>query len=356
MNLSVKYEIANLYSDRDKIISYINRYVNPLMNLETFKWQYQDIGSGTVFGLAINEKNEIVSTQSFLPYEMIVNDSYKKTGKSENSHLLSEYRGSTIFKDLYEIGLNSCKHEKMCIIWGFTPAAKVWKKKLNFNVYEDIIYDFTGIIGYKYQNDLKLTSNEKLKKFIYYKVNSFVSKLKFSLFYKKQRKINNVQILDKPKKEKDINDLFLKIGKTQIRLNMKDEFLNWRVFNNPNVKYTSKFFYKNESLIGFYIYSLSTNFEAQVVELIGINDDTLRHVTYNLFLSLYENKISKITYFGNIKNEINSKAIKAIRKICNGKLVKNEGMNFVIKYIDDFEDIPVEKIYINGLWTEGYSR
>ena len=135
------------------LISFMNQNLMHGVDKKTFDWEYFYDSEHMVFSVAENEQGEIIATQSFLPYPLIINNQKIITGKSENSFLDSNYRGKGIFENIYSFGVDECSKIGVQIIWGFTALVKLWREKLGFLVDNTLIYEgyfYAGLPSLKY--------------------------------------------------------------------------------------------------------------------------------------------------------------------------------------------------------------
>ena len=137
---------ADLHTDRQQLIDFLKANVNARMSAEAFSWQYLNAPGPVIFNIAKADPS-IVCSQSFLPFPMRAHGGTLLTAKSENSFLDKEHRGTPLFQNVYAQGVSDCFAENMSAVWGYTPAVKVWRDRLGFNVEEERMWHTIVPIG-----------------------------------------------------------------------------------------------------------------------------------------------------------------------------------------------------------------
>lgn len=145
-------------------------------------WEYKSNHPDSFVFTVIKDGDKIVGTQGMIPIYLNIRGKKRLSGKSENSLLNSKYRGGTLFKNLYDFAMSLCKSREMCCVWGFTSAVKIWREKLGFYVYEDIINGSTLVLNWRRQVSQILKSKQGIARKIATIV--FFSATSFLLFFK----------------------------------------------------------------------------------------------------------------------------------------------------------------------------
>lgn len=337
------------------LVDFLRGHVNPFMSKKTYAWQYTQIPEGALFHVA-SDGGQLICTQSFLPYKMVINGEKRLTAKSENSFLSPDFRGTTIFKDVYTTGLKDCHVHGMDLIWGFTPAVKVWKKKLEFETFDQVIYDYRFTVNAPAFN----TMFEDIKGPLRYlkRMADYVrgSRLKKALGKSIE---DGVQITDHLPEGVALNDLLSDAIATDstVRLDMEAAFLDWRVHNNPTIPYRTRFLMLEGNLAGYYILGQPENSSCgQLVDFVFRDESTASQLLYDLLAYCQsETPLQFVEYFGNRANVFNNKIFNFLASHTAGKFILNQGMALVLKTPEP-QTYPVESFFINGLWTEGYYR
>jgi len=293
-----------------------------------------------------------------LPIQLVVNNKFVNTVKSETSFLNKKYRGNNHFENLYFATIKESQKNGFQIIWGFTPAVKVWKSKLNFDTVKSNISEATLIFS-------KYPSNNFLKKYITKKSIKIAKIVLFSIL----RKLESRNKIHLTKPELIVNSEFPQIITLQefqeklskkfdikVHLNMNEVYVQWRIKGSPLLKYQYYFFYDKSILVGYIIFSIKDD-RLSIADFSFLESETGFHMLAYVVNKHSEN-ITSVFYFGNDDSVYNQNVFEVLKKY-NAIVKKSEWANTVIK------DISINKEYlnhldpsgwfINGLWTEGYS-
>ncbi len=315
-------------------------------NSELLDWQYESAIESDL-DLLYND-GEIIASQGFIFYNFNKGGQIIKTFKSESSYLAPAFRGQNKFELLYDFGVKKAMSKNADFIWGFTALDKVWKNKLNFETFEVFIE----------------TSLEKVtfKNFIIRLIrgNKLVANIKW-LFSKKClliKKLNSVcfsQVMDS-------NDLDLVFefqkqwvleNKNLLTFPLNKVDFEIRVIKNPKINY-SIYLAKNNSgeIIGYAVFHKQEKNLCIISDLV-VFDKNLDKYFFNSLLNLpILKKSNKILYYGNVKNNYNTKIIEFFeQKGANSKFI--DDMKFVFKNLKS-GSFSVEDMVINALWTEGF--
>jgi hypothetical protein len=134
-------------------------------------------------------------------------------------------------------------------------------------------------------------------------------------------------------------------------------YFDWRITNNKSQHYTTKFFYKDNILQGYYIYA-QKNCSANLTDFTPLNSIVANGMICHLLNELNSAALSELNYFGNIDFEINRSNFSLLQNF-GFKTKLTEGMPFVLKNISGNMGHDVflsesKNWYLNGLWTEGF--
>ncbi len=358
--MSIKIIQIDLSTEDLSLIDFLNINVNDNIRHHTFKWQYTEAPHDVIFFM-VKDDDKIISTASFIPYSLLFDKEFFLTAKGESFFLDPDYRSTPIFPAVYKKGLIECEKKNMSVVWGFSPIYKFFLGKTLFHVYGDIMFDFRAIVGMKKLSDFSFDSQIILrypKHLASFLISGFLH-WKSKMISRYKSKINEYSVKEKLPDTSLINDLFAKIPGVEniVRLDMDNSFLEWRVYNNPNLIYKTHFFFKNNVLEGFYFYSINEKkLCVQLVEFVFINNNTGNVMACHLINKMKKEKASFLEYFGNIKNKVNLMAFSILQKHVFGKIYLNKGMDFIQKITPETKNFPIENWYINGLWTQGYDR
>jgi hypothetical protein len=352
-------------NDIEKIVNFHNSNYNDNRNKDQWNWEYKkSLPDNSVFSIIVDD-NKVIGTQGMIPYILKIKQESILSGKSENSLLSEDYRGGSLFYDLYSHAMKESENKGMKFIWGFTPAYKVWRYKLGFKDYSDQMYGSLLILKpINYINTFLKTKNDFTTK-IMISVSSiplFVySSIKRYIFNFLRNSSSDYTIKTKYDDVKDINNLYAILeleNPNLIYIDQNENFLNWRVINNPNLNYKSYYLYEKNILKAYCHIAITKKQSAYLSDFTFLNEDYGNELLKYSIIQMQKENINCIYYLvGNISNKLIQK-IKSLLT-SNGYISKKNESFIVIKNINyNKENIlyDIKNWYINDLWTEGYER
>ncbi len=341
--------------NKEVLVDYLQKNIRPTFNINEFDWEF--LSRNSILRVMVDNSN-IVASQAMLPIHLNIRSKVVLTAKSETSFLCNEYRGKNYFENLYTSVIHESKDKGIKLIWGFTPATKVWKNKLNFDVVKPNISN-AEIRFSKYpsnkQIDLfgKNIQKKIIKKLFYTLLRVFEKKVFFN-------KIGNSLKIEHTFPELNIlrsfQEQMVSNFNIDVYLDFNKEYINWRIVNNPVLKYNTLFFYNGDLLQGYVIYSVKN-------DILSLSDFSFltKEVGVMILTHIINEKHTRITsiyYFGNDDSALGG-LIFDIFKDFKATITKSDWANTVIKDISNenlfLGKINTSKWFINGLWTEGYS-
>ncbi|HLP10797.1 MAG TPA: hypothetical protein VK177_02635 [Flavobacteriales bacterium] len=369
MDLSERYKLK-LVSNADEIsktIGFLDKVLSHRMNEDIWNWEFGLKPHNMVMSIIYDEQESaVVGSQFMLPIYLVIQNSKILTGKSENSHADPALRGTGLFEKLYAKAVEDSVQKNLTCLWGFTPALKVFEKKLGFLVDPGAMYNFSIAIGKP--SLAELSKKESFPKYIaryfynskkHRKYKSVRAILEKNIDYLNE--ISNIKISNQPVNWNDLHFLYeeLKIANGDfVHLDMNQQYVEWRILKNPNLSYTTTFFYKSNVLIGYYVFSIS-NRSASLADFTGLNQHVLELMYIHLLKTLEEKSAVVLNYFGNRNNKVNAKNFALFEKL-GGLTQPNPGMAFVYRDLLKGETnadylSQTNNWYLNGLWTEGFT-
>lgn len=356
--MEIEYKVLQSMKagDNQSLIQYLDKILNHNVTDKVWNWEFNTMPD-TIFTVA-KDGEQVVGTQSMLPLSLTIAGEVTDTAKSETSYLDANYRGKQIFEKLYQLAVDKIVEKGSKVIWGFTPALKAWKKNLGFHTFDDEMLLSKTIVG-----QYSFAKNKHKSRNAFFAAGKTLLYTGYHLRYKMlqagQLKLNsNIVAKNKLNNAADMQQLYSTINKKYpqlIHLDMSEAYVNWRVNNNPAVQYRQLYFYSNNTLVGYVLYS--------------IKDDTLiiADITYNLDEAVLRHMIKYVVdnnsgfyllqYWGNKSNEINKIIFKVLSGL-KGNTQVDTSRNFVYKvFSEKHENDTVNSLgnwYMNGLWTEGF--
>lgn len=360
--MSIEFELIDKSADLEEIINFLNTLRDYPMTKESWDWEFNYLSQSTVLASA-RDNNNLIGTLFVMPIEINLFGEVILSGKLENGYFKPEYRGKKIFNNLFYFVSKISNDKKMTFFWGITWASKVFTR-LEFQAFEECIKSFRLQIGVPDLGYFRANSTGRIKpaaRYIFYFI-------KYCLFFFKKKYIitrfkyssikNKYERYNKLKSVSDIQNLYSKLRlsyKNFIHLDMNGNYMQWRISNNPNLNYLCGYFYKENSLNGYYMVSIKDDY-AFASDFTYISHETSIVMLIDLLEHLSKLKIKFLTYYGNITNELNKNTFKLFKRFGHEKM-KETAVPFIFKESTGLNNpnlFSAKNWYINGLWTEGY--
>jgi hypothetical protein len=348
----------------NEVVSFHNLSYGDKRTPKKWIWEYKGNYPDLFVFTIIKDNNKVVGTQGMIPIYLNIGGEIHLSAKSESSLLDPKYRGGERFKELYDFAMTLCKARKMCCVWGFTGAVKVWRNKLGFSVYEDAMYisalvlkprPFIASIRKSKQN-MVIKTAESLALMLRYLYSS-VRRFTYFTYKCLKRTSREISIEQRLRSVSDVSELYKRLRAKYadlIHIEQDEKYIAWRISNNPNVEYTTFFAYEDNLLRAYCYVALANNREAYLSDL-TFEDYEAGSFLLETILNLFcKRKINSVNFIGNIRNPLMATVFNLLKK--NG-FMKGNFTPFVLKNISYAHEKCLHDIrnwYINGLWTEGY--
>jgi hypothetical protein len=275
--------------------------------------------------------------------------------------------------------MSLCKDRKMVCVWGFTSAVKVWRHKLNFQVYETdmtdakIVLNRTATFFMNLKSEIrsfytswrtKRTTLRKAMRTVWGKMKGGGGKRKgdegpvLPKIEKDIKVTKNFTIEDALRSIKDIEHLYNRLRDRYpnlIHMNFDKRYIKWRIENNPHVNYSHYFVYEEDKLRAYCYFNPKddkriTHLSDLTFEDIGAGKFLLDH----LLKELKSRKFAYMNFLGNRSNPLMAMVLALLRS--RGAKLTPNSQAFVLRnvlYPDEKVLYNMENWYLNGLWTEG---
>lgn len=338
------------------IVQFHNSYYGTARRPIDWLWEYKTYKpTKSVFVSAkVNEK--IVATQGMLPIYIQIRGKLILSGKSENTLLLPEYRGTGVMKKLYEFAVENCIANEMQFLWGFTTAVKAFES-YGFQSFEGVQLlarrgDFWIILK------TILNNGSPLRRRVV-QIGKLILKISLSLQNVTLNQFNcttEYELRRELTYEDDLKDLFDRLAlknKNAIFIKYDKEYLKWRVREHPFIKYIEYQVYSSNSLKAFAIVSLSNNILS--ISDLTSEDNNATGLLLNTILKDFNKKAIEFRILINTQDILNQDVLRQLFKF--GFSAGNK-WNFIVRNLikDNNDDIfNIHNWHINGLWTEGYA-
>jgi hypothetical protein len=354
----MQYDRADL--DNQDQIAFLAEEVRDFYSQEIYKWQYFrfDWANSTLY--FVQDGNRYIASQGMIPIHLSSGKHLGFTVKSESSFLLPEFRGSSTFVDLYNYTIRQATLDGAQLVWGFTALSKVWRKKLGFYVYDDIITESELQLSVRKSIQQAIINHRKFSE----RLKRITKELIVSIKTRRiSRSLNsrNVRELDLEDEQdyREMSMLFKDWKKTNnnfICIELSKEYLTWRISNNPKLQYKLYGLFRGGQMYGFAIINTTSSY-AYLMELIVQSGTQIAEALDDIIVYLKQTgEYCHLTYWASRKNPY-CRQVHAALQANGARETVNSSMNFVLKATEHnrFDTSSIDNYYINGLWTEGFS-
>lgn len=262
-----------------KDIIAINKFHNEIYKLNRtatqWNWEYGDSALKEGFFAIALVDGKIIGTQALIPIDIIIDNKIVLSAKSEETLIHPLYRGIGVFDKMYDFLIPIAKNAGISFIWGFTPAVKPFYRvgfkspKVTGQFYAPLSFQISGGV---FSN---IEKTGFIKKY-FYKLVYPLAVLRFKIY-------NNFNCQVKPLKShhkiqeitsfsRDIKSLSYAFSERwQVpTVNRSQEYLSWRILNNPYCKSRILIFSEKERVLGMICFSITENLEGYIVDLIAV--------------------------------------------------------------------------------------
>jgi hypothetical protein len=338
-----------------------NRMNGASRTADQWRWEYRGLMPEKSVFCVIAEKGEIIGTQAMMPVYLDIGGKKVLTGKSENSLLDPRFRGGTHFVDLYEHCIGLCKERGMLMVWGFTPAVKVWRDKLHFDVYEDSLYYSKFVMDLNKQLRGTVGPDKKLVDRIRSTITTAVHYLysRFKMGTHGAAVKDDAPAIEDGFRSKDdplelqgsVRERFPDI----VQIHKDGDFLRWRAISNPNLEYHIRCIYEGSRLRGYLMFSRKADF-VSIADL--MYDDPLigERLVGDSLRTWRDEGIASISFFGSMEDGPTREKFRMLEGF--GFIARKNDMAFVLRGIghDDMDRIKdFRRWSFDFLWLEGYT-
>jgi len=358
---TIEVEMLRIQDPSTEEFSLHNAVYNEARTRRDWVWEYAThLPSLSVFTVA-KHRNRIVGTQGMLPIYLNIRGQRHLTGKSESSLMERDYRGGTIFRDLYAYAMAICEAQGMCCVWGFTSAVSVWRDKLGFSVYEGVMQTYALALTRGPIPETKGRKRGALSRSALSTASTlfYLYCLIRRTFFKKIQNVDheNFVVEEKLRNISDLDRLYERLrvrNDEMIHIVLHPEYISWRITENPNVKYRTCFLYDGELLRAYTYLNIDKDNVVRLTDFTAEDEVSAVVLLDYLLTVLSMDKVRFLLFMGNIKNPLIREVLSVFKKAGFFRLGTFR-MSFVLKNISCEESLnQVSNWYMNGLWTEGY--
>lgn len=327
-------------------------------------WEYKGNYPELSVFVVIKDDDKVVGTQGIIPIYLNIRGERHLSGKSESSLLAPEYRGRGLFTRLKGLALSTSLAKGMCCVWGLGGVSTALRasSRLGFQIYRNVMCESVLILSPRRFVKSIIGSRRGLAGKIA-KSSAAISMFVFSRFivYVCSNDFfphsHGFSVTRTPRSTNEIERLYSRLRdkyRSLIHLEQDEKYINWRVFRNPNVKYSTCFAYKDSSLGAYCYVALLNTGEACLSDFTFEDPDTGNFLLETILNSLKRRRVSAVSFVGNIRNKQIALTFDMLRR--HGFMKMNFGPFTLrnLSYKDEKCLYDVSNWYINALWSEGF--
>jgi hypothetical protein len=343
-------------NDIPLIVGFHNRMNKLNRTIDDWKWEYGRPSRSEGIYTVIKIDDDILGTQAVIPIDLVIEGSTILSGKSESSLLDPRLRGKGLFEKLYAYNLALCTDEGIQIVWGMTSAVRKWRDGLGFVVNEGKILEASLILRPLHLIMNHLISSKRLTSRLYQSYKDLTSYLRQGRIENKIKGLDSHsnRIERQLTSDDDINNLLKKMANRKefsVSIDMNKEYLNWRVWTNPNLRYECHFHYQDDDLVGYCLASRA-NGDLYIADMIALDDDSGAYLLDHLLKLWRQERITAIKFMGNSSNTSVSRIFSLLKD--RGFIVHKTEIAFVRKNLGNITAPDFKDWLVTGLWTEGF--
>ena len=323
-------------------------------------WEYQTHHPALAVFTVMTDNGRIVGTQGMIPIHLRSRGETFLSGKSESSLLDPKYRGGPAFRELYAFAMSLCKAKGMQCIWGLTTAAKVWRNRLLFAVYEDAVYTSSSVLNFLAAlseiRGMKQSMVRKVQAHLLATLGYLYGSVRRSLIGKSVGK-RQFTIEDDLRSPHDLDHLYQRLSAFQhpdlIYIWQDEDYRRWRIASNPNARYMTLFLYEDNTLQSYCYVNMAKRSVAYLTDLTFADDEAGSYLLQAVLHRLHGEGIATVSFLGNLKNPLVASVFDVLGRF--GFIKKRSPLAIVMKNIscgcaETMYD--ARNWYLNGLWTE----
>lgn len=366
--LEIRFIENNEYEQSNE---FYNQMHNTNRNITQWKWEFKTLNPNELPYVITKENDKVLGMQALIPVKLIDKEGVFLSAKSEETLLHPSLRGKGVLDKMYDRLFKYAEEHKMHSIWGFTGATKSFLK-LGFKTPKNTAQLFLPLsskaLAVLTESNGK-ASGSKMKNMVL-KAAITGAKMLSNLKFSAQKNIINrkdIQIktaVNPPVEAGRICEEFINQwgGVTIYR---DEEYLKWRLYDNPNIKATVKAVYMSSKLVGWIAYSVGNDYIGYIIDLIVASPDidkskleyAVEALLADAVVSLKKTGALAIRGWSVNNHPFNVVVNKAAKRM--GFYLINRGEPIVMKSIELKEEAKHKSIedidnwYITRIFTEG---
>jgi GNAT superfamily N-acetyltransferase len=346
--------------DAADMVAFHNSYYGSQRTADHWRWEYDSYMRGTSKFTYVKVDDRLVGTTAVQPVYMNVGGRRVLSARSENALLLPEYRGTGLMPALYDYMFGKCRDRGMQIWWGFTPALGA-ARTIGVSCHSDIqVWERPGRVHCEAHR--RLVTEGPYWRRVGSAARSVVRGVSFHM---RGRRTHCVQEREgyqvrrgtcEGRSMRGLHERARKPYPDVVRLEFDDEYLRWRVRENPFLAYSEYEVRQSEELRAYALVVLSRKV-ASISDL--FSEDS--HATSLLIQAILDDFGDRAGVFRYLGNRMDAQAQDVHRQLEGFGFTPNESTsriwNLVVKDLSGGEYPEIHDIrnwHVAALWTEGF--
>lgn len=347
-------------SEVDEAVSLHNTEYGTKRTPRQWLWEYKSNYPELAVFVVIKNKERIIGTQGMIPIYLDVEGGKYLSGKSENTLVARKYRRRGLHSRLYGFALSKCKDKGMCCVWGYTsvPVALKLLERVGFAVFNNVMCTVILILNVrKFILSTLVSEGNIIRKIANSLLVMPIRLCSCALTHGSKKTSRQFSYEQKLRLASDVEDLYDRLRKRHpglIHIKQDDQYISWRVYKNPNIRYLTSFVYEHNALRAYCYISLANPERVFLSDLIFEDWEAGDFLLKAVLAMFRKRKIASVSFLGNTTNPLIATVFSSLKK--HG-FVKIASAPFVLKNLSCKRPISldIENWCLSGIWTEGYS-
>lgn len=240
--------------DAGEMTQFHNRHHGDKRDPSFWLWEYVEHLPGRSVFLAARENGRVVGTQGMIPINLRVGGEVILTGKSEHSLVDPALRGRGLWRRLYRRALDTCREHGMAVVWGFTPVAEARRglAALGFSLH-DVLDEAIAVIDVAAAaRVIRGSAASRLSKLFATLGLPFLAARGFVCRRLHRSRNDGMRLTSELLLPDDLtrfNERRARAYPGAVRLELDDEYMQWRLHRHPLRRLRSRFLYEGDDVV-----------------------------------------------------------------------------------------------------------
>jgi hypothetical protein len=340
----------------DQLVAFHNSHYRDNRKREHWMWVYKGCYPDlAVFG-AMTEGERIVGTQGLIPIFIRAAGERVLSGKPENSLVAPDHRGGNIYNDIYVYVKSEGPRKGMQCLWGYGPLYTA-SIKAGYTVFKHALVSLGAVIKPSAAlSDARKTKKRGMKKFKEIAGRVFLWAYGTGLRATIASPNGAYTIRSEMENHQDMDDLYSRLRERYpdlIHIDLDEQYLKWRIDNNPFSKYKSYFVYKGTKLAAYSFVNAQAKTRAYLTDFTFDDENAAKFLLSTIIKDLRAQDVGLLIFLGNRENPLIKNTLDLLQRWGFMQFAETNFhiQNFNFQNVELFSN--VKNWYMNGIGTEG---